>query len=60
MTRSCFYQRFAQQVERFGEEQLALEYIDKALQAPRMAERPVADKGRREQALKLRESLLGS
>jgi len=43
-----------------GDDQLALEYVDKALQAPRMVERPVADKGRREQALKLRESLIGS
>ena len=51
---------FAEYLADNGEEQLALEYIDKALQAPRMAERPVADKGRREQALKLRESLLGS
>ena len=43
-----------------GEEQLALVYVEKALKAPRMEERPLADKGRREQALKLRESLLGS
>ena len=43
-----------------GDDQLALEYVDKALQAPRMVERPVADKGRREQALKLRESFIGS
>jgi len=51
---------FAEYLADNGEDQLALEYIDKALQAPRMAERPVADAGRREQALKLRESLLGS
>jgi tetratricopeptide (TPR) repeat protein len=51
---------FAEYLAENGEDQLALEYIDKALQAPRMAERPVADAGRREQALKLRESLLGS
>ena len=51
---------FAEYLADHGEDQLALEYIDKALQAPRMAERPVADAGRREQALKLRESLLGS
>jgi tetratricopeptide (TPR) repeat protein len=51
---------FAEYLADNGEDQLALEYIDKALHAPRMAERPVADAGRREQALKLRESLLGS
>lgn len=51
---------FAEYLADNGEDQLALEYIDKALQAPRMAERPVADAGRREQAQKLRESLLGS
>ena len=51
---------FAEYLADNGEDQLALEYIDKALQAPRMAERPVADAGRREQALRLRESLLGS
>lgn len=51
---------FAEYLADNGEDQLALEYVDKALQAPRMAERPVADAGRREQALKLRESLLGS
>ena len=51
---------FAEYLADNGEDQLALEYIDKALQAPRMAERPVADAGRRKQALKLRESLLGS
>ena len=43
---------FAEYLADNGEDQLALEYVDKALQAPRMAERPVADAGRREQALK--------
>lgn len=51
---------FAEYLADNGDDQLALVYVDKALQAPRMAERPVADKGRREQALKLRESLTGS
>jgi tetratricopeptide (TPR) repeat protein len=51
---------FAEYLAANGEEQLALEYVDRALRAPRMEERPVADKGRREQAMKLRESLLGS
>jgi tetratricopeptide (TPR) repeat protein len=51
---------FAEYLIEQGKEQLALEYIDKALQAPLMAERPVADKGRRAQAMKLRESLTGS
>jgi tetratricopeptide (TPR) repeat protein len=51
---------FAEYLAANGDEQLALEYVDKALQAPRMAERPVADKGRREQALKLRAFLIGS
>jgi tetratricopeptide (TPR) repeat protein len=51
---------FAEYLVEQGKEQLALEYIDKALQAPLMAERPVADKGRRAQAKKLRESLTGS
>ncbi len=51
---------FAEYLADNGDQQLALVYVDKALQAPRMAERPVADKGRREQALKLRQSLLGS
>ena len=51
---------FAEYLADNGDQQLALEYVDKALQAPPMAERPVADKGRREQALKLRESLIGS
>jgi tetratricopeptide (TPR) repeat protein len=51
---------FAEYLAEQGQEQLALEYLDKALQAPLMAERPVADKGRRAQAMKLRESLIGS
>jgi tetratricopeptide (TPR) repeat protein len=51
---------FAEYLAEQGREQLALEYIDKALQASRMVERPLADKGRRAQAMKLRESLTGS
>ena len=42
------------------EDQLALEYIDRALKAPPMTERPLADRGRRQQAQKLRASLIGS
>ena len=51
---------FAEYLADNGQDQLALEYIDRALQAPPMAERPVADKGRRQQAQKLRASLVGS
>jgi tetratricopeptide (TPR) repeat protein len=51
---------FAEYLAENGNRQLALEYVDKALQAPLMAERPIADKGRRAQAMKLRETLTGS
>jgi tetratricopeptide (TPR) repeat protein len=51
---------FAEYLADDGQDQLALEYIDRALQAPPMTERPVADKGRRQQAQKLRASLVGS
>jgi tetratricopeptide (TPR) repeat protein len=51
---------FAEYLADDGQDQLALEYIDRALQAPPMTERPVADKGRRKQAQKLRASLVGS
>jgi len=51
---------FAEYLADNGQKQLALKYIEKALLAPMMTERPVADKGRRAQAMKLRESLAGS
>ena len=43
-----------------GEEVRALEYVDRALRAPALADRPVADRGRRAQAQKLRGTLTGS
>jgi tetratricopeptide (TPR) repeat protein len=43
-----------------GNKELALVYIERALSAPPMKDRPVADKGRRQQALKLRARLTGS
>jgi tetratricopeptide (TPR) repeat protein len=51
---------FAEFLADNGKDQLALEYVEKALHAPQMAERPLADKGRREQAQKLKEFLIGS
>ena len=39
---------------------LALEYVEKALNAPVLISRPVADKGRRQQAMKLRKMLISS
>jgi tetratricopeptide (TPR) repeat protein len=51
---------FAEFLADNGKDQLALEYVEKALHAPQMTERPLADKGRREQALKLKEFLIGS
>lgn len=42
------------------EDALALEYVEKALNAPALISRPVADKGRRQQAMKLREMLISS
>ncbi|MCP4388990.1 MAG: hypothetical protein GY802_11900 [Gammaproteobacteria bacterium] len=51
---------FAEYLADNGKDQLALEYVEKALHAPRMAGRPLADKGRREQAQKLKEFLIDS
>ena len=51
---------FAEFLADNGKDQLALEYIERALQAPPMAQRPLADQGRRQQALKLRSDLTGS
>ncbi len=51
---------FAEYLADNGKDQLALEYVEKALHAPAMAERPLADKGRRQQAQKLKEFLIGS
>jgi tetratricopeptide (TPR) repeat protein len=42
-----------------GKKELALVYIEHALNAPPMKDRPVADQGRRHQALKLRAALTG-
>ena len=43
-----------------GEDARALEYVERALHAPAMVDRPVADQGRRAQARKLRATLTGS
>jgi tetratricopeptide (TPR) repeat protein len=51
---------FAEYLADNGDDKTALEYVDKALHAPLMADRPVADQGRRNQARKLREQLIGS
>lgn len=51
---------FAEFLADQGEDRLALEYVDRALKAPYLEGRPVADDGRRGQALKLREMLTKS
>jgi tetratricopeptide (TPR) repeat protein len=51
---------FAEYLADQGKDTLALEHLERALQAPPMIDRPLADKGRRQQALKLRSELLGS
>ena len=51
---------FAEYLADNGNDQLALEYIERALQAPPMEGRPLADQGRRQQAIKLRSDLTGS
>ena len=51
---------FAEYLVDQGEEIQALEHLELALQAEPMVGRPVADKGRRQQALKLRAELTGS
>jgi len=51
---------FAEYLVDQGEEMLALEHLELALQAEPMSDRPVADQGRRQQALKLRAELTGS
>ncbi len=51
---------FAEYLVDQGNEELALEHIERALLAPVMMERPVADQGRRKQAMKLRADLTGS
>ena len=51
---------FAEYLVEQGNEKLALEHIERALQAEPMSDRPVADQGRRQQALKLRAELTGS
>jgi len=43
-----------------GNRELALEYVERALHAPPLADRPLADQGRRRQALRLRAALTGS
>ena len=49
---------FAEFLSDNDQQQLALAHIDKALHAPQMTDRPVADQGRRRQAEELRERLL--
>ncbi len=51
---------FAEYLADNGNDQLALEHIERALQAPPMAGRPLADQGRRQQAIQLRSDLTGS
>jgi len=51
---------FAEYLAENGNDQLALEYIERALRAPLMEGRPLADQGRRQQAIKLRSDLTGS
>ena len=51
---------FAEYLVDQGEEIQALEHLELALQAEPMVNRPVADQGRRQQALKLRAELTGS
>jgi Tfp pilus assembly protein PilF len=51
---------FAEYLAENGKQQQALEYVEKALNAPPLAERPIADEGRRAQARRLREYLQGS
>lgn len=49
---------FAEFLADNDQQQLALAHIEKALHAPQMTDRPVADQGRRKQAQALRERLL--
>ena len=51
---------YAEYLTDSDEDALALEYVEKALNAPVLISRPVADKGRRQQAMKLREMLISS
>ena len=51
---------FAEYLADQGEREMALKYVEKALNAPRLEGRPVADEGRRDQARRLRDSLAGS
>jgi tetratricopeptide (TPR) repeat protein len=51
---------FAEYLVDQGNDELALEHIERALQAAPMADRPLADQGRRQQVLKLRAELTGS
>jgi tetratricopeptide (TPR) repeat protein len=49
---------FAEYLADNDQQELAMEYVEKALHAPSIVGRPVADEGRRKQAQKLRERLL--
>jgi tetratricopeptide (TPR) repeat protein len=51
---------FAEYLAGQGDDVQALEYLERALQAPPLADRPLADRGRRQQVLKLRAELTGS
>lgn len=51
---------FAEYLSDNGQEKLALEYLERALHAPKMIDRPVADQGRRQQARQLRDYLVSS
>jgi len=51
---------FAEYLYQKGEDARALEHLEKALNAPPLEQRPVADRGRRAQAHELRKKLTGS
>jgi tetratricopeptide (TPR) repeat protein len=50
---------YADYLAEHGDDARALEYVERALRAPALEGRPVADQGRRAQALKLRNTLTG-
>ena len=51
---------YAEYLAENGKDQRAVEYLERALHAPVLVDRPVADQGRRAQARKLRATLIGS
>jgi tetratricopeptide (TPR) repeat protein len=51
---------FAEYLSENGQEKQALEYLERALHAPQLIDRPLADQGRRQQAQKLKDQLISS